>query len=278
MNSRAAESRTPTATPAERNKAKSEQMIVIRQQKKKKNCIWCPLCRKWSCDEISLFYCRNLPPSRSTSSAVSIHLSAVSLCVSLVLFLSLRAASISFYTCWQTAYKSAVYPPPACFFAGDWLRPGPRSAPAPSSDSQRDNSGRFARLGRLKQELKIKRGERKKIAFPRENPRRLHFRISAKRQKKPKKTGGLAKPSHDRKKTPALSNLNWTCARGVHDYDGCVETEVNKQKERGKKKQLSFSDVQKCFVQRKKDYSANSLGKVFQQATDHAMQSNMNKE
>lgn len=31
-------------------------------------------------------------------------------------------------------------------------------------------------------------------------------------------------------------------------------------------------------MKKQKDFSAHSLGKVFQQATDHAMQSNMNKE
>lgn len=57
----------------------------------------------------------------------------------------------------------------------------------------------------------------------------------------------------------------------MDDYDRCIETEIIKinKKENGV---FFLRDLTKFFLM------ANNLGKVFQQATDHAMQSNMNKE
>lgn len=58
--------------------------------------------------------------------------------------------------------------------------------------------------------------------------------------------------------------------KGVHKKKKKTSTE--------KKQKKTALDIAKTFLQMKEIIPQTALGKVFQQATDHAMQSNMNKE
>lgn len=73
-------------------------------------------------------------------------------------------------------------------------------------------------------------------------------------------------------KSPRSHDKYWTCAHGVCKFDRCIGTEIKKTKQL-----FTFFDIQNVCTNGE-DYSANSLGKVFQRATDHAMQIIMNKE
>lgn len=83
-------------------------------------------------------------------------------------------------------------------------------------------------------------------------PRWLHFRIGAK-----DKTRKPAELSHDKKtknktKISGSLNLNWTCARGVHECD--IEMDIKEQTNKQKKNSLLFFDIQKCFYKWRRSF------------------------
>lgn len=180
-------------------------------------------------------------------------------CIPVSLFcfhLCLRDTSINFYTCWQICSLSAAR----------------LSLP---SDSKHDGSERFVRLKVWSKNSRLRKKSwrifvwaglsgRKRRRFHADCILRLVLETKTGSSRSRRETEKKGKNKN--KKNIPLSQLkldSWCAWVWQMHWDR-------------NEKQLSFLTFRNVFTN--EDYSANSLGKMFQQATDHAMQSNMNTE
>lgn len=138
-------------------------------------------------------------------------------CIPVSLFcfhLCLRDTSINFYTCWQICSLSAAR----------------LSLP---SDSKHDGSERFVRLKVWSKNPRLRKKSwrifvwaglsgRKRRRFHADCILRLVLETKTGSSRSHRETGKKGKNKN--KKISRSLNLNWT--RGVHEYDGCIETEM----------------------------------------------------
>lgn len=213
-------------------------MIVIRQ-KNLNIAFWCPTLQKVKAAMRNFsFSCRHL-------FLFNLSVFYLLMYVPLLLFASPPASSINFYKLFTCP---AVFPPPDRVIL--WvILTGAVSYNPPSWPSNIYNSGRFVCL-------KVSRLERERLhrcvyCCGRERWR-FHAdcifgsALKTKTGSPPSRHTTTTTKQLKKKKSRSL-NLNWTCALGVRDCDGWIETEIKKKTTTKKNSFLFFCDIQKCF-------------------------------
>lgn len=181
------------------------------------------------------------------------------------LFASPPASSINFYKLFTCP---AVFPPPDRVIL--WvILTGAVSYNPPSWPSNIYNSGRFVCL-------KVSRLERERLhrcvyCCGRERWR-FHAdcifgsALKTKTGSPPSRHTTTTTKQLKKKKSRSL-NLNWTCALGVRDCDGWIETEIKKKQQQKKTASFFFVTFKSVFLfffpQMKKIIPQTALGKCF---------------